>query len=429
MLAGDASNGVEIVAYCAKTLGRNWPWLRPMAVRYGAAFSGRTRPRFCDVTAFLRADKSFQYAWRRHQHELAVAEWLPALAGMQPVAALARLAIPSLPSVGELAEWLALSPAELEWFADLKGLAARSRDAQLQHYNAYVLRKRSGGVRVIEAPKLRLKQMQRKILRQILDAVPVHEAVHGFMPGRSIRSFAEPHAGRALVLRMDLASFFPSVRAARVEAIFRTLGYPELVSRALTGLCTTASPRLCWQNVQLESAGLRTTRLLYARPHLPQGAPTSPALANFCMYRADCRLGALARSAGASYTRYADDLAFSGDARFAQSSDRFGDRVAAILLEESFGVHYRKTRSMRRSVRQHLAGLTVNARVTISRDTFEDFKATLHNCVVAGPEKQNRSALPNFRAHLLGRLSFFEMIDPTRSEKLRKQFERIDWTS
>ena len=428
MVAGEATSSVEIVARCAKMLGRNWPWLRPLAVRYSAAFSGRTRPRFCDIAAFLRADRSLQYAWRTHRRELAVAEWLAAPSAMQPVAALENLAVPGLSSVGELAEWLALSPAELEWFADLKGLAARSRDAQLQHYNAYVLRKRSGGVRVIEAPKLRIKQMQRRILRRILDAVPTHESVHGFVPGRSIRTFAEPHSGRAIVLRIDLASFFPSVRAARVEAIFRTLGYPEPVSQALTGLCTTASPRLCRQNAQLEHAELQATRLLFARPHLPQGAPTSPALANLCMYRADCRLSALARSAAASYTRYADDLAFSGDARFLRGCERFRDQVAAILLEEGFAVNHRKTRIMRNGVRQHLGGLTVNARVNIPRDTFDDFKAMLHNCVIAGPADQNRSGYPDFCAHLLGRLSFFEMIDPSRSEKLRRKFEQIDWS-
>ena len=127
------------------------------------------------------------------------------------------------------------------------------------------------------------------------------------------------------------------------------------------------------------------TQLLYAQRHLPQGAPTSPALANLCAYRVDCRLSGLAAVAGASYTRYADDVAFSGDEAFARCAERFSLRAAAILLEEGFAVRHRKTRLMQRSVRQHLAGLVVNERLNVRRADFDELKAILTNCCAAWP--------------------------------------------
>jgi RNA-directed DNA polymerase len=124
---------------------------------------------------------------------------------------------------------------------------------------------------------------------------------------------------------MDLQHFFPSFRAARIQTIFRTMGYPEPVADLLGGICTNCTPRHVWNEYGLESDyDCRwQARVLYCRPHLPQGAPSSPALANLCTYRADCRLAGLARSAGAQYTRYADDLAFSGDIGFERGIERF----------------------------------------------------------------------------------------------------------
>jgi RNA-directed DNA polymerase len=166
---------------------------------------------------------------------------------------------------------------------------------------------------------------------------------------------------------------------------------------------------------------------MYARPHLPQGSPTSPALANLCSYRLDCRLAGLAASAAARYTRYADDLAFSGNEEFESRVEQFSTHVAAILMEEGFAVHHRKTRIMRQGVRQRLAGLVTNRRPNIVRKDFDLLKATLTNCVRRGPETQNRDAHPQFRLHLEGRVSFVEMINPKKGARLRKVFDEIKW--
>src|SRR5208282_1714381 len=108
------------------------------------------------------------------------------------------------------------------------------------------------------------------------------------------------------------------------------------------------TPRSVWrqQEVKFDLKQVIEARRLYCWPHLPQGAPTSPSLANFCAYRADCRLTGLAEAAGAVYTRYADDLAFSGGEEFERRVQRFSIHAAAVLLEEGFTAHHRKTRIM-----------------------------------------------------------------------------------
>jgi RNA-directed DNA polymerase len=403
----------RVAARAAHVLGRTWPFMEGVARRYAASIAGGTRPRRAEVVQFLLRDPVF----KRHAHRLSLANRLTGPEQMQPAAVAANWRIPSIESAGALAEWLGLSAGDLLWFADLKGISHRSE--RLSHYRYRVLAKRSGAVRLIEAPKPRLKQLQRKILTAILDRIPPHPAVHGFVRARSIKTFVEPHTGRRVVLRMDLQNFFPTFAAARIRTLFRTMGYPESFSDLLGGLCTNAA--------HLHGLGFEA-RALYRRPHLPQGAPTSPALANLCFYRIDCRLAALARSAGAAYTRYADDLAFSGDAEFEPRAERFSAHVAALLLEEGFPVNYHKTRVMRQGVCQRLAGLAANQRVNIVRVDFDRLKAILANCVRHGPHSQNREHHPQFRAHLEGRVSFVESINPDKAKRLRELFDRIRWS-
>jgi len=245
-----------------------------------------------------------------------------------------------------------------------------------------------------------------------LGKIPPHPASHGFVRGRSIKTYVGPHVGRRMVLKMDLQDFFPTITGARIQSVFRTMGYPEAVADLLGGICTNAAP------------GYGD---LYARPHLPQGAPTSPALANICAYRIDCRLAGLARSADADYTRYADDLAFSGGEEFERGVSRFSTHAAAILLEEGFSVNHRKTRFMRQGVRQYLAGLTANQHVNVIRKDFDGLKAILTNCARFGSASQNREGHLMFREHLEGRVGFVESINPVKGARLRRILDRIEW--
>jgi RNA-directed DNA polymerase len=427
-LAGQPS--VEgIVARSEQLLGRPWPWLRPLAKRYVKAFAGRTRPRQRDAVQFLRGDAGFRQAWSKYFHELSVARWLTEPPQMQPVAAVARWELPTLESVGALAEWLGVTIGELEWFADLKALGYKRPLARLSHYHYRILAKQSGNIRLIEAPKSRQKVLQRQILSEILEKIPPHPAAHGFLKGRSIKTFVTPHVGQRVVLRMDLRDYFPKLAGARIQTFFRTLGYPEAVADLLGGICTNAVPRDAWQEADwdVDPIRLREARQLYSRSHLPQGAPTSPALANLCSYRADCRLVGIARSVGATYTRYADDLAFSGDEILERRIERFAIHVTAILNDEGFSVNHRKTRIMRQGVRQYLAGLVANRHLNMIRTDYDRLKATLTNCVRLGAESQNRAGHPEFWLHLEGHVAFVEMINPARGKRLRAIYQQIQW--
>jgi len=413
----------------ARTVGKPGRWLRPLAGRYLRTFVGRTRPRQSEIIQFLFQDRGFQRAWRKYSSELSVAERLNEPQRMQPARAAATWEVPAIESLGDLAEWLAIEVGDLLWFADLKGLGYRLKCPQLRHDHYRVLAKPSGGIRLIEAPKHRLKDVQRQILARILHSIPPHPAAQGFLKGRSIRTFVAPHVGKRVVLRMDLEDFFPSFAAARIQSFFRVLGYPEAVADLLGGLCTNATPGDVWKDLAepIDSGLIREARSLHARPHLPQGAPTSPALANLCAHRLDCRLAGLAKSAAGSYTRYADDLAFSGDQVFDRSVERFSSQVAAILLEEGFRLNHRKRRIMRQGVRQHLAGLVANQCLSVARPEFDRLKAMLTNCARNGPDSQNRQGHPQFRSHLKGRVAFVEMISPAKGKRLRQIYEQIDW--
>ena len=285
---------------------------------------------------------------------------------------------PKLATIGDVAQWLSVELRALVWMAE-PWRQRKSEETPKALYQHRWIPKRHGKHRLLEAPRPRLRAIQRRILDEILAWLPVHEAVHGFVRERSVKSLAEPHANQPAVLAMDLESFFTSISRARVFRVFRACGFPEAVSRLLAGLCTHATPRAILREIPDADE-----RLL--DPHLPQGAPTSPALANLCAFRLDVRLAALARSADVTFTRYADDLAFSGDARFGCNARRFAIQIAAIALEEGFVIQHRKTRRMLQSAPQRLAGTIVNVKPGVERRERERLEATLHNCVKHGPQ-------------------------------------------
>jgi RNA-directed DNA polymerase len=430
ILAGEPAAD-DITARVRQTLGRNWRWVRGLARRYVEAFGGEARPKRRDVIQFLKADEGLLHAEHKYRGELRIAAWIAGSASMRPVDAARAWTVPKIETTDELAAWLGVTASELEWFADLKRLNARvgRGDGPVSHYHYRVLAKRSGSIRLIEAPKSRLKELQRVILRELLEKVPSHPAVHGFIKGRSIKTFAAPHVGKRVVLRMDLRDFFPSISGSRVQAFFRTAGYPDAVADLLSGICTNAAPRRMWASLGkgMRPLEMADARALYAWRHLPQGAPTSPALANLCAYRVDSRLSGLAEAAGATYTRYADDVAFSGGRGFERCVERFALWAAAILLEEGFQLNHRKTRVMRQGVRQYLAGLVTNERINVVRADFDRLKAILTNCVRHGADSQNREQNPAFQMHLDGRIGFVEMVNPGKGMRLRRIFEKIEW--
>ena len=339
---------------------------------------------------------------------------------------LAALALPNLPSVGDLAAWCGEPVGALDWLAD-KWRLAHHEQSPLQHYHYRWVSKRSGGVRLIEIPKSRLRLLQQKILRQILDLVPSHPAAHGFRRDHSCVTHAALHAGQRVVIRMDLKDFFPSIQVSRIHALFEKLGYSPSVAGTLARICVNRTPAGAFRDPQTGGSLPWAERQVLKTPHLPQGSPCSPALANLCAFRLDIRLDALARSLGATYSRYADDLVVSGGCELERAADRLHVHVAAIALEEGFKVNTRKTRVMREGVRQQVTGVVVNRHPNIARHDYDILKATLTNCVRHGPDSQNHDGRSNYQEYLAGKVSYVLMLNPPRAIKLQRLFQAIAW--
>jgi RNA-directed DNA polymerase len=336
---------------------------------------------------------------------------------------------PRLDSLADLAALLDLTQGELDWFADPQLRNRRARPGRLHHYRYDWLRREGRTPRLLEVPGLRLRAIQRSVLDEVLTPLPLHPAAHGFVVARSAVTGAAVHTGSDVVINLDLTSFFARVTVGRVYGVLRQAGIPEAVAHTLTGLAVHAvPPHVLAAMPPGGSPGERfALRQALAAPHLPQGAPTSPALANLAVRRLDSRLAGWADATGGQYTRYADDLAFSGPVKLARRADAFIRGVTRIVEDEGHSINPRKTRVRGASVRQTVTGVVVNERTNTSRHEFDRLRAVLHNAVAHGAQSQNRGGHPDFRAHLLGRISWMESVNASRGARLRAEFARIQW--
>ncbi len=316
--------------------------------------------------ARLRYERALAWRQRRDKEILylgaGVSAGLAATEGND--AALADNALPAARDANVLAGLMGISLAELRF------LAFDRRVAKVSHYRRFTIAKKSGGERLISAPMPRLKRAQYWILDNILARVAVHEAAHGFVPGRSIVGNAAPHVGQAVVVNLDLKDFFPSIEYPRIKGVFRALGYGEQVATVLGLLCTEAP---------VSKAGVDGETFFIAEGprHLPQGAPTSPALTNILCRRLDRRLAGAAAKLGFRYTRYADDLTFSADAETRRLVGKLLWRVKQIIADEGFTVHPEKQHVMGTGRRQQVTGLVVNRKLSVDRATWRRFRAVL----------------------------------------------------
>jgi hypothetical protein len=341
--------------------------------------------------------------------------------------------VPVLDDLADLRGLLGLSDGDLRWLSDTQQPEKTARDEALRNYRYRWAVKASAGMRLIEEPKPLLKHFQRVLLREILEKISGHRAAQGFCRGRSAVSYAADHAGQSVVLHVDLEDFFGSIAAGRVFGIFRQCGYPEPVAHVSTGLVTNTVPRATLsalprpdRDAQLAVHNRLVQHL--AHPHLPQGAPSSPAIANLAAFGLDRRLSALAVASGGIYSRYADDLAFSWpSARNDGPLDRFLTTIGLIVGEEGFRINPLKTSVRRAGERQQLAGLVVNAHPNLERKEYEVLKATLHNAARSGPSEQNRRQHSRFKEHLRGRIARVDQLSSTRGQRLLAAFARIDW--
>lgn len=217
---------------------------------------------------------------------------------------------------------------------------------------------------------------------------------------------------------MDLEGFFPSIGFRRVRSVFARLGYSPCVATILALLCTDFPRR------SVVYAG-ETYHVATGPRGLPQEACTSPGLSNQVACRLDRRLGGLAARLGLSYTRYADDLTFSGDEAFEGRVGYLMARVRRIAGEEGFAVNEAKTRVLRQGTAQTVTGLVVNDRPGVRRVEVRRLRAILHHARAEGLAAQNREGRSDFLAWLRGKIAFVSMARPEAGAALRAELDAL----
>lgn len=333
-------------------------------------------------------------------------------------------------------------PPALRTVADVRALLGIKTPRQLRYlfaatekaggpYRVTEIPKRSGGARRICAPCPKLKHVQRLILDALLYPLPVRAEATGFVPGASIATNAAPHARAALVVNFDLKDFFPTITYLRVVGLFERAGYPaggtgprrtafsaddasDRVAQCLARLCCYA-PTKRWNAA-----------------HLPQGAPTSPALSNLACRRLDSRLAGLARSRRGAYTRYADDITLSyPPGGSAPDPARLRAVVEGICRDEGFEPHPDKFRVRYRNRRQEVTGLVVNDGVRVPKRAKRLLRAMVHNArrnglaAEAAKTRQHDGDPAGFAAYLRGVAAFVHMVEPARGLAFMAAVEEV----
>lgn len=316
---------------------------------------------------------------------------------------LKRYGLPLIRTEEELAKALDITTGELRFFS------IHREKEERPHYVTYTIPKRSGGVRTIIAPKKRLKAIQRRLITLLVEKLPVSDAANGFRRNRSVRTNAELHVGRAVVVNLDLKDFFPSIHMGRVRGLLIALGYGYWVATTMAVLMTEAER----QPVMLEE---KRYFVPVTSRFCVQGAPTSPGLSNAMVLKMDRRLKGLAKSLDFNYSRYADDLTFSGD-----NSDvlkKLITTASRIVWEEGFTINSRKTRVMRQGRQQAVTGVVVNSVAGLSRRERRKLRAAIHHL---RKDKEQGLVNPGEIASLKGKLAYLSMLNREQADALRKK--------
>lgn len=285
-----------------------------------------------------------------------------------------------------------------------------------ERYHQFEAPKRSGGVRIISAPHPDLRDAQRKLLPMLNERHRPHPGSHGFLHNRNIVSNAAIHCGRRLVLNIDLKDFFPSINFGRVRGLFMAAPFH------MTEEAATFCAQICTH-----------------RNSLPQGAPTSPIVSNYIASSLDRKLSRMARQGGMAYSRYADDItlstnrnAFPASVVYFDGPDasdgvlRVGEALNRAVESNGFSINLDKVRLQRRSQRQSVTGVTVNAAPNVDRKRIRRVRAMIHAWEKFGLEaaateharryvqverrKKIRAADRFFRNRLYGELAFLRMV-------------------
>ena len=277
----------------------------------------------------------------------------------------------------------------------------KASNSQKHFYRTYEISKRSGGQRTISEPLPSLKEIQKWILQEILYKVKVSPYAKAYVPKLSIKDNARFHKCQSIVLSLDISDFFGSIEWYKVFGIFTNLGYCESVSVMLANLTT------------LDKC-------------LPQGAPTSPALSNIFFLPIDNRISKFTSKNKIRYTRYADDLTFSGDL----DAGSVIKLVAKILADYSLKLNKSKTHVMKKSSRQEVTGIVVNEKLQASKELRSILRQEIYYIEKFGLDShmdRKNITKANYIHHLLGVANHIKFIssedkDANRAIDLLKSF-------
>ena len=261
-----------------------------------------------------------------------------------------------------------------------------------KHYHTVYLPKSDGSKRKLSVPDLILKLVQKSIADNILIQYPISKYAKAYKPGSSIQKNARPHVGKKKILKLDIEGFFHHILYSRVkDTVFYEEKYSESIRILLTMLC-------------------------YYNDSLPQGAPTSPAITNIIMYDFDETVGAFCNEKNIAYTRYCDDMTFSGcfDEREIISFVKGELRKLGLFLKN------RKTAVISASKRQVVTGIVVNEKMNVTKDYKKTIRQEIYYIKKFGlDEHLKRLGISDKQQYVLslkGRIAFVLQTIPNEYE-------------
>lgn len=273
-----------------------------------------------------------------------------------------------------------------------------------RHYHPAAIPKRSGGARKLLIPDALLCRIQKNILRHVLAELPVSSYAKAYRPRSAVVENAKPHVGAKEILKLDIRNFFDSITFFQVyRSAFPAVYYPPAIRTLLTNLC-------CCKDA------------------LPQGAPTSPAVSNLVMKPFDDYMGSWCEKREVRYTRYCDDLTFSGEF----DRQEVKNKVRGFLAAYGFELNEEKTRIQKKHQRQTVTGIVVNEKPQVSRTYRKKLRAEIYYCGKYGVEShlrrsgewenwkklhQNAETIcVRYLQQLLGKVNFVLQVNPEDME-------------
>ena len=314
------------------------------------------------------------------------------------------------------------------------------------HLHRFEVPKRDGGVRQILAPDPQLKYIQKALYYKFLKKYAYSDAANGFIPKRGIVTNAIPHVGAKSMGKIDIAKFFDSISTDHLKnCIFGNKNVCRFCcnyQRMLEGKCNPSLYANKKQKFQFRCEEMKAvlapdycketgyqslfTRVIDACTYngfTAQGFPTSPMLANIVMMGFDKTMIKHCGDEGITYTRYADDLAFSSKIlTSSELMDKTKKKAYSLLWAYNFKAKREKTRYRNHTTRLKVCGIVVNQKVSIQKSDVKEFRATVHHAIHKFPERTTRTRLKELK----GWASFLMSADETKGKRYMAQLTSFE---